>query len=127
MDLQVPIHLDEVFYEEPWSESGDEIPNKELMLKEIKKICHESNHFEQLYLISPTWVKKWVMWMTGEMARGPSKIYNDSLYLMVEDNKKDLILGKDGLLISQRLWDKLYGWYGGGPVLKWKITSVEPS
>lgn len=36
-----------------------------------------------------------------------------------------MYIGKDILLISSRLWDTYFDWYGGGPTLKWKIILKE--
>ena len=36
-----------------------------------------------------------------------------------------MLIGKDILLISSRLWDTFFDWYGGGPTLKWTMDTKD--
>lgn len=63
----------------------------------------------------------WVSYVSEEHGTPPGSIINDMLYYNIE-NEMELYLGKDLLLISFKLWEAFYDWFGGGPTLKWKFN-----
>lgn len=93
--------------------------------REILKFIGQPNESEQLYLISGEWIKMWAEFALNPEGTIPGDIVNDSLYMKIE-NKKALIIGQDVCFASERMWAMFYDWYGGGPILKWKLEINEP-
>jgi hypothetical protein len=68
----------------------------------------------------------WIDFIISPEGTPPGPILNDTIYYEIE-NDQETFLGKDLFLISEKMWDSLYEWHGGGPCLKWKINVMEPS
>jgi len=67
----------------------------------------------------------WVEFVRYPEGTMPIPISNDRLYYDVNNNK-EMTLGVDLVLISERLWNCFLDWYGGGPTLKWRIDNKDP-
>mmetsp|Transcript_24339 Transcript_24339/g.23951 ORF Transcript_24339/g.23951 Transcript_24339/m.23951 type:complete len:160 (-) Transcript_24339:1361-1840(-) len=136
MDLDKQVYLSEVFFEEPLGDEDfnkQEAPmisrkemtsRKEMEKRKFFEVKKQGNNSEQLYLISAEWVNMWVCFISSLEGTLPGEIINDMLYLKYKE-KNDLYLFKDCLLISKELWDLYHDWYGGAPILKWKIQDTE--
>jgi hypothetical protein len=38
-----------------------------------------------------------------------------------------LKLGENVLVVSELLWKEIHNWFGGGPILKWKLETDDAS
>ena len=66
----------------------------------------------------------WVNYVNEEEGTPPGPIINDMVFYNME-NEQEMWLGKDILLVSTRIWETFFDWYGGGPTLKWKFDINE--
>lgn len=94
-------------------------------LDSILKSIERGNQAEWLYLLDGQWLLEWIYFMKHPDETPPSEIYNDMVYSNAESGQ--IQLGGEVFLVSEEIWESFYGWYNGGPTLKWKIPFVQKS
>eukprot|EP00347_Sterkiella_histriomuscorum_P018092 403346820 len=131
-NLLTEIDIKNVFFEEPIDEeflnksrfsNGSQREIEVVKMQQRRKFIElkkAGNDTEQLYLIDANWVRRWINYVNYSSANFPGSIINDQLYMQL-DQLGGILLGQDAFFISRQLWECLFSWYGGGPVLKWKI------
>ncbi|KAJ6801470.1 ubiquitin carboxyl-terminal hydrolase 5 [Iris pallida] len=133
-------------------DAPDLTPEEERLLIRDITVAAESHSKEgdTFYVITHRWWQRWLDYVNQEMTssgngysshnyestctsnlKRPSAIDNSDLIYdatsevsNVEIELHDTLLeGRDYILLPQEVWDKLYGWYGGGPVLPRKAIN----
>lgn len=95
----------------------------------IKKLREEINieDGDIIYLISLSWFKKWQRYVgyyktnTSSNNQNCGEIDNNDLfwYNKFDTTKK---YKSDYIMVTKEMWDKLYEWYGGGPIIKFPVV-----
>lgn len=108
--------------------------SREDELKEYKRLYVEFDASfitaNQLYfIIAKTWWSKWIQYIQSTEEAGmlhskrPGRIDNSKL--MEEDGNRlraDLTEKKEYVIVCEPLWELLYSWYGGGPVISRRVV-----
>ncbi|GMH26056.1 hypothetical protein Nepgr_027899 [Nepenthes gracilis] len=110
----------------------------------------QSREGDTFYLITQRWWQNWLDYVNQDQAnivndemhmhgletagscalKRPSSIDNaDLIYDAASDDSSaselhdTLVEGRDYILLPQEVWDQLYSWYGGGPILGRKVIN----